>query len=499
MKMTRLEAIKEWGRASREGKPIPEHVKAVLLATQNDRVHTPLVVLAEPAPAKPPLVKPAPMPSGKVAKKKKVSKVASVSGAGRNGVITAEQMEVYNQKRKLDNQKRQNNTHQYANLMLDLIASGLSRKQATKKAKAIIQRETLEKLNSEKSKPTPKASRSAKYRAILNEEKIKSDPWYIAKIKQDEINNFKDEQRKIEAALLRRPISCIECKIDFKSFGGFVDHTRDVHHASVSTPKLIVVVEAPTHAAEILIESPVSPSNEPQEEIVSIPVVKTPESFSDKWIRLFAEKGYSAAMVEAFKRDATKENMTVSQIHDFLSVCKPSKSPVESPVRPLEAIITPEQSHTIGSTVETLVEAPVPSVANDSSYAATLSDSIEQALFADRIVRTRTNQNDFKERVAANFGYRCAITNSGEALEAAHIEPVGTGNNNTSNGVLLLACLHRLFDAGLMAINPESLTVHFKDDCTYFAKSMLEGKKLNDHSVPLNKSGLLERWLSFNV
>lgn len=174
-------------------------------------------------------------------------------------------------------------------------------------------------------------------------------------------------------------------------------------------------------------------------------------------------------MVEAFKRDATKENMTALQIHDFLSVCKPYKSPVEIPVSPLEAIIIPAQASTITEARETLVEAPVASVANDSSYAVTLVDSFEQALFADRIVRTRTNQNDFKERVAANFGYRCAITNSGEALEAAHIEPVGTGNNNTSNGVLMLACLHRRFDAGLMAINPDSLTVHFKADCTYFA------------------------------
>ncbi|HFF0032111.1 TPA: hypothetical protein ACYSE2_005327 [Klebsiella pneumoniae] len=58
---------------------------------------------------------------------------------------------------------------------------------------------------------------------------------------------------------------------------------------------------------------------------------------------------------------------------------------------------------------------------------------------------------------------------------------------------------HRLFDADLMAINPDLLTVHFKPDCTYFAKSILEGKKINAHSVPLNKSGLLERWLRFDV
>ncbi|WP_278863512.1 HNH endonuclease, partial [Klebsiella quasivariicola] len=287
----------------------------------------------------------------------------------------------------------------------------------------------------------------------------------------------------------------IECKIDFKSFGGFVDHTRDIHHASVSTPKLIVEIEIAIAAADIIIGSPELPSNESVEEVVSIPVAKMPESFSDKWIRLFTENGYTVAMVDAFKREATKQGMDVKQVHEFLSVCKPSKHLVESPVRPLEVITPPEQPNSITNPVEELVD----SVANDASYVSALSESIEQALFADRIVRTRTNQSDFKERVAANFGYRCAITNSGEALEAAHIEPVGTGNNNTSNGLLMLACLHRLFDAGLMAINPDLLTVHFRPDCTYFAKSMLEGKKINDHSVPLNKSGLLERWHSFDV
>lgn len=428
--------------------------------------------------------------------KKPLTAPATIRSVG--GALTPEQMEIYNQKRKLVNQKRKHNPQLYSNLMLELLASGLSRNQATKKAKAIVQRETLERLNNEKSKPATKVTLWVKYRSIPNEERIKSDLWHIAKVKQDEINQAKNEQRKIEAVLIRRPVSCIECKIDFKSFGGFVDHTRDVHHASVSTPKLIVEIETPVAAADIVIESPVLSSNESVEEVVSIPVAKTPESFSDKWIRLFAENGYTVAMVDAFKREATKQGMDVKQVHEFLSVCKPSKHLIKTPVRPLEAIIPPEQK-TITNAVETLVEAAVDSVANDPSYIPAISESIEQALFADRIVRTRTNQNDFKERVAANFGYRCAITNSGEALEAAHIEPIGTGNNNTSNGVLMLACLHRLFDAGLMAINPDFLTVHFKPDCTYFAKSKLEGKKLNDHSVPLNKSGLLERWLSFNV
>lgn len=342
------------------------------------------------------------------------------------------------------------------------------------------------------------------------------DPWHEAKIKQNAINQVKKEQRENETILLRHPISCIECKIDFKSFGGFADHMRDVHHASVSTPKLILMKEVKAPAINVccIICKGAMPSDSLFFHITSkhlnintstksapidaLAEPKATESFSDKWIRLFSEKGYNYPMVEAFKRDAIKQKMKPKQIHEFLLVCKPSKHPVKTPIYALESTIAPEQCSSPADIVETLVEAPVALVANDTLYAATVSDSIEQALFADRIVRTRTNQNDFKERIAANFCYRCAITDSGEALEAAHIEPVGSGNNNTSNGILMLACLHRLFDAGLMAINPDSLTVHFKADCTYFAKSTLEGKKLNNHSVPLNKSGLLERWFNFN-
>ncbi|EKC6209601.1 HNH endonuclease [Cronobacter sakazakii] len=486
MKMTRLEAIKAWGRASREGKPIPDDVKAVLLATQNEREHTPFVVLAVP----PSINSPYP-PSVKVSKKKKVTKMDSMSGAGRNGALTAEQMEVYNQKRKLDNQKRQN----HSQLIQDLRASGLTKKQAVKKARSILSRNFSDKINDSKHIPAARITRIVKPNNIYVEEKSKSDPWLLAKVKQAVINQSKIDQRRIDTALLRRPISCIECKIDFTSFGAFVDHTRDVHHTSVSTPKLIINTETPNDAAVNVDVSPESQSKDAVEP-TSIPVVKTPETFSDKWIRLFSENGYTVAMVDAFRREATKQGMDVKQIHDFLSVCKPSKHLTVASVLPFKETATVVNT---ANAVETIVDTPKASVTNDPSYATPLTDSIEQAVFADRIVRTRVNQYDFKERVAANFGYRCAITGSGEALEAAHIEPVGTGNNNTSNGVLMLACLHRLFDAGMMAINPDTLTVHFRDDCTYFAKSMLEGTELNEHTVRLNKSGLLERWYRFNA
>ena len=124
-------------------------------------------------------------------------------------------------------------------------------------------------------------------------------------------------------------------------------------------------------------------------------------------------------------------------------------------------------------------------------------DVIEQAEFIDRTVKMRVNQNNFSKRVAQNFNYVCSITGSGQALEAAHIDPIGTGNNNTSNGILMLACLHRLFDSGYMAIDPTLLTIHFSKDCTYFAKDMLEGKVIGTHHVPLNIEGLKAIWKSF--
>lgn len=486
MKMTRLEAIKAWGRASREGKPIPEEVREVLSSTQNDGRHD---FHVEPPTAK--------VKVGKEQAKRKMdgNKSLTVPAAIHSvGVaFNPEQMEIYNQKRKLDNQKRKGNPQLYANMMHELLESGLSRKQATKKAKAFIQRKTLERLDNEEIKPAAEVKFLAKYQGVFNEEKIKSAPLYRKQVKQGGISEINKEQEKIEAVLTIHPISCIDCKIDFKSFGVFIDHARDIHHIRINKPKLISEVKTPVFA-NILKKPSILSSNESVAEVITIPVARNLESFSDKWIRLFEKNGYTVAMVDAFKREATKQDMDVIQVNEFLSTCKPSKYLLGTPIRHRELMIPTVQLSSITNPLETLEDT----VVNNPFYVPTQFESIKQALFADRIVRTRINQNDFKERVAANFDYRCAITNSREALEAAHIEPVGTGNNNTSNGLLMLVCLHRLFDAGLMAIDPNLLTVHFKPDCTYFAKIILEGKKINEHSVALNKTGLQERWLNFN-
>ncbi len=110
------------------------------------------------------------------------------------------------------------------------------------------------------------------------------------------------------------------------------------------------------------------------------------------------------------------------------------------------------------------------------------------------------DQADFKRRIWNNFNGRCAITGyplPEGILEAAHIEAITeAANNNTSNGLLLEVSLHRMFDKGLLGINPDDLTVHFAIDCIH--KTMFEGKTLQPHHVDLDDNKLMVKWKEFN-
>ncbi|HHA1952731.1 HNH endonuclease [Enterobacter ludwigii] len=126
-------------------------------------------------------------------------------------------------------------------------------------------------------------------------------------------------------------------------------------------------------------------------------------------------------------------------------------------------------------------------------------DVVSEAIFKNRVVKTRVNQSDFSNRVAANFYNKCAVTGSGGlTCHAAHIDPVSSGNNNTSNGLYIISCLHILFDLGFMAINPTDMTVHFKNNTDWFASSLFEGKTISVPKIAINIRGLEKRWAEFN-
>jgi putative restriction endonuclease len=119
----------------------------------------------------------------------------------------------------------------------------------------------------------------------------------------------------------------------------------------------------------------------------------------------------------------------------------------------------------------------------------------------------RLGQGGFRIVVTEAYGRRCAITGEKTlpVLEAAHILPFSeNGPNEVSNGLLLRADFHKLFDTGLVTVTPDlhiQVSSRIKED--WFngkAYYRLHGKPLatipND---PVNRpSSDLLRWHNEN-
>jgi putative restriction endonuclease len=102
-----------------------------------------------------------------------------------------------------------------------------------------------------------------------------------------------------------------------------------------------------------------------------------------------------------------------------------------------------------------------------------------------QIVRRR-GQQEFRERLLAAYGGRCAITgcDAVDALEAAHIAPYqGDVTNSSQNGLLLRADIHTLFDLYLIGVMPDTMTVVVSEKLMGTIYRELEGARLRE---PLN-------------
>ena len=96
-------------------------------------------------------------------------------------------------------------------------------------------------------------------------------------------------------------------------------------------------------------------------------------------------------------------------------------------------------------------------------------------------VEQRIGQPEFRSKLLRAYGNRCAVTGCtvAEVLQAAHIRPVGAkGTHATSNGILLRADIHNLFDRGLLTID-SAYVVHLGSSIRKMQPySKLHGKKL---------------------
>ncbi|MBD2522034.1 HNH endonuclease [Nostoc sp. FACHB-133] len=114
------------------------------------------------------------------------------------------------------------------------------------------------------------------------------------------------------------------------------------------------------------------------------------------------------------------------------------------------------------------------------------SDAEARQKITVSIVR-RQGQQQFRKSLLDAYSSKCAITNfdADAALEAAHIIPyIETENNHPSNGLLLRADLHTLFDLNLIVINPKTMIVHISPILKATEYRTIEGIKLR---VPEDK------------
>lgn len=117
-----------------------------------------------------------------------------------------------------------------------------------------------------------------------------------------------------------------------------------------------------------------------------------------------------------------------------------------------------------------------------------------------RAIKERRGQAAFRARLLVAYGGRCAMTgcNAEPALEAAHIlEYSATSSQEVTNGLLLRANVHTLFDLQLIQIEPEELRIHLDDCLQESSYARLHARKLRLPERPMDrpsKDALRNRW-----
>ena len=103
-----------------------------------------------------------------------------------------------------------------------------------------------------------------------------------------------------------------------------------------------------------------------------------------------------------------------------------------------------------------------------------------------RAIKIRRGQVKFREKLLAAYGRTCAVTGCKvvDLLEAAHIQPhADKPNYGVTNGLLLRADIHTLFDLNLLSVDARR--------CVQLAPTLLnseyrgyEGKQLRQPDLP---------------
>ncbi len=118
----------------------------------------------------------------------------------------------------------------------------------------------------------------------------------------------------------------------------------------------------------------------------------------------------------------------------------------------------------------------------------------------ERQIRARRGQKAFRLNLLKRFNDTCVVTRCSltDLLEAAHIAPYrGDKDNHPSNGLLLRADIHTLFDLDLLGIDPDTLKIHLHPKVKGMGYDAWAGARLTCDAKLLSRDALLSRWVKF--
>ncbi|CAM3466301.1 HNH endonuclease [Isoptericola cucumis] len=114
------------------------------------------------------------------------------------------------------------------------------------------------------------------------------------------------------------------------------------------------------------------------------------------------------------------------------------------------------------------------------------------------LVRVRRGQRAFREHLLANQGEACAFTGGAPArvLEAGHLYSYARlGEHHEHGGLMLRRDIHRLFDDGMLAVDPDLLRVDVSPELERFSQySRLHGAGLTARLRDSQVDWLARHW-----
>ena len=140
--------------------------------------------------------------------------------------------------------------------------------------------------------------------------------------------------------------------------------------------------------------------------------------------------------------------------------------------------------------------------AHDAAEDAYVPNEQDERSVIARQIRARRGQAAFRQALRVRFGDTCLVTRCKlpDLLEAAHISPYrGKKDHHPSNGLLLRADIHTLFDLDLLGIDPATLQVHLHPKLQGLGYDAYAGHVLACKPGLLSSEALESRWKTFQA